>query len=224
MTFHIYRHFSFTDISVLPTFHFHWHFKFAKNSVLLTSRGLAERRLNSDTPASRQKFVVVPAFLVNYLFMYWEVWIMMIYWWYISRRHVSACEPWSLLYWWTTMSGRYYVVPDLNVKTETLPPLKKYSTGTGSGLSLISPSAPGAPAVHLPAGCLPTVHLPAAAQPSPPPPTPPWSLPTSAPPCTTLVVVRITLAWCHSLLELRISPSWLHMKVPSSTHLVNGFW
>ena len=89
------------------------------------SRGLAERRFNSDYPASRQKFVVSPAFLETYLFMYWEVWIMMIYWLYISRRHVLAWEPWSLLYWWTTRSGRYYVVPDLNVKTETMLPLKE---------------------------------------------------------------------------------------------------
>ena len=42
------------------------------------SRGVAERRFDSDFPAGRQKFVVTPAFLVFYLFMYWEVLIMVI--------------------------------------------------------------------------------------------------------------------------------------------------
>ena len=56
---------------------------------------------------------------------------------------------------------------------------------------------------------------------SPPPLPAGWS--TSAPPCVTLVVVRMTLAWCHSLLEFNSSPWWLEIYVPSSTNLVNGF-
>ena len=38
-----------------------------------------------------------------------------------------------------------------------------------------------------------------------------------------LVVVRMILAWCHSLLEFKSSPLWLEMNVPSSTSIVKGF-
>ena len=78
------------------------------------------------------------------------------------------------------------------------------------GWSPTRPPCPPAGPPHPPAG--------------PPRPLPaPSCLTVSAPPWTTLVVVRITFAWCHSLFELRSSPLWLEMYVPSSTHIVNGF-
>ena len=43
---------------------------------------------------------------------------------------------------------------------------------------------------------------------------------TSVPPCTTCVVVLITIALCLSLLDLSSSALWLAIKVPSSTSLV----
>ena len=49
--------------------------------------------------------------------------------------------------------------------------------------------------------------------PRPPPQAPPSFLRTSAPPCTTLVVVLMILAWCHSFLELRSTFLWLEMYV-----------
>ena len=45
----------------------------------------------------------------------------------------------------------------------------------------------------------------------------------SAPPWITWVVVRMILAWCHSLFEFKSSPLWLEMNVPSSTSIVKGF-
>ena len=160
-------------------------------------------------PARWQVVVVTPAFLLSCPFKGCEVWVLVKLY---LRRHVSTLRSWSLLndYGEHKQTHRHcHFLKTFNYK-------QTYKTLSLSKNLILQTNN-----FHCP---MQRLYWPQALSALPPPClSPPWSLPTSAPPCTTCMLVRITFAWCLSLFELRISPSWLHIKVPSSTHIVNAF-
>ena len=130
----------------------------------------------------------------------------------VPKRKLSTTRWWAIL-----VLKKLYHCP----RALPLALLPRGCSAPTSALPTTSPPSP--PACCLPSSptCTPSCPCPPPSCPSCPPPR--CLCRTSAPPCTTCVVVLTTFAWCHSLLELSSSPLWLAMKVPSSTSLVKGF-
>ena len=128
-------------------------------------------------------------------------------------RGLDSCE---IIYWseedmfrlyspgWSQSRG-YWLLLDLKVKHRhtRCRSYFKYKTLLARVLCLVLPAIPW--------GCCLPAPWPAPCPAPCPAPGAACTLPTSAPPCTTFVVVRIIFAWCHSLLEFNISPLWVEI-------------